>query len=572
MRTILRHSVPTRIARDDAGFPACLAPFCVSHLVAIGLACVVLGACKTPRSKPEPRTEGLVASDPIACDDPSLRSVLHYDRRQATAQPLDGAYLAGGGLVVADFTGDGVADLFLPSEVTSQLWITVPGATATEIVFDESGTEGLTGVDLSMAVGGTAVDYDGDGDLDLFVTRWEAPNLLLENDGTGSFTDVTAPAFLAHSRKSQSSSWGDFDFDGDLDVFVGNYGNTPDTHDDPDMAAGEPSELYRNDGGGQFTDVSSMIPDTIHDGYSFMSGWYDINGDHYPELFSAHDFGLVRDSTMAINNGGSSFTANNIDTNWHPQVEDMGMAVGDLNGDEIPDFLFSSWKTASLMESSPSALSPVGVIWVETSLARTLAVETENRNQVYGWGADFGDVDNDTDLDALVTFGYWSTYDNPGDPRVQVDGLWIQDEEGLFTNLAPEPQWALNDKGIGRGFVFHDVNDDGYLDVIKRELDGPTLLYLSRCGDQNWTRVRLHQSGDNTRAIGAKIRITHGKRSQVRWIHSGSSGMYTGNPPEAHFGMGSDEVIDRLDVIWPDGEEDTYENVPAKRILDITRP
>jgi enediyne biosynthesis protein E4 len=534
---------------------------------------VILGACTDKgTSKPAPRSPGLTASEPIVCQDPALRSALHYDKRQAAAQPLDGAYLAGGGLVIADFSGDGIADMFLPSEITSQLWITTPGTETTEILFDDSGTAGLTGIDLSMAVGGTAVDYDGDGDLDLFVTRWEQPNLLLANDGTGTFTDVTTAAFLAHSGKSQSSSWGDFDFDGDLDVFVGNYGNTPDTHDDPAMAAGEPSELYRNEGGGQFTDVSSMIPSAIQDGYSFMSAWYDIDGDHYPELFSAHDFGLVRDSTLAINNGGTSFTANHLDTNWHPQVEDMGMAVGDVNGDEVPDFLFSSWKTVSLMESSPSATSPLGVLWVETNQARTLEVETENRNQVYGWGADFGDVDNDADLDALITFGYWSTYDSAGDPLVQVDGLWIQDAQGNFANLAPEPQWAINDKGIGRGFVFHDLNGDGYLDVIKRELDGPTLLYLSRCGDDNWTRVRLEQPGPNTKAIGAMIRVRHGGKSQVRWIHSGSSGMYTGNPPEAHFGLGPDTLIDQLDVIWPDGQEVSYEHIPAKRILTISRP
>jgi len=534
----------------------------------IAIAC----ACKGEPSKTVKQPNGLEASEPITCDNPGLRAALHFDRRRTPATlPLDGAFLAGTGLVVADFSGDGTADMFVPSETTSEMWITVPGETPEDILFDESGIDGLAGIDLSMAVGGTAVDYDGDGDLDLFVTRWELPNLLLQNDGTGQFTDVTGSAFKAYNRKSQTSSWADIDLDGDLDLFVGNYGETPDTHDDPNMAAAEPAELYRNDGGGVFTDISSLIPSEINDGYSFMSGWWDIDGDLYPELFSAHDFGFVRDSAMAINNGGTSFTtANHIETNWHPQFEDMGMGVADLNGDEIPDFLLSSWKTVSLMESSPSALSPVGVLWVETSQSRTFDVDPDNRNQVYGWGADFGDVDNDADLDALVTFGYWSTYTNAGDPEVQVDGLWIQ-EDGLFENLAADAEWSINDKGIGRGFVFHDLNADGYLDVIKREMDGPTALYLSRCGGENWSRVQLRQEGANTRAIGAKIRITHNGKKQVRWVHSGSSGMYTGNPPEVHFGLGSDEIIDQLDVIWPDGDEVSYAHVPAKRILTITR-
>ncbi len=527
-----------------------------------------------PPDKHAPLFKGLEHSEPITCINPGLRSIQNFDRRSKTEQPLDGAYLAGGGLVIADFSGDGVADMFIPSEETSQLLITAPGATPDDIIFEERSGPGLAG-DLTMAVGGTAVDYDGDGDLDLFVTRWELPNVLLSNDGAGRLTDAQIPEFDAYNLKSQTSSWADIDLDGDLDLFVGNYGETPDTHDDPGMAAAEPAELYLNDGDGTFTDASTLIPQMIHDGYSFMSGWYDVNGDHYPELFSAHDFGTVptRYSTMAINNGGKSFTpADHFGTGWHAGVEDMGMGVADLNGDELPDFLFSSWRTVSLLTSQQSAISPTGVLWAESASHRKFAIDYESPwRQAYGWGADFGDVDNDGDVDALITFGYWSTYTGGQDPRVQADGLWIQDEDGAFTNLADQPEWSLNDQGIGRGFVFHDLNGDGYLDVIKRELDGPTLLFLSRCGEENWTRIQLRQGGMNTRAIGAKIRISHNNQTQIRWIHSGSSGMYAGNPPEAHFGMGTDTVIDRLDVIWPDGEVVSYEHVPAKRILTVTR-
>jgi len=328
------------------------------------------------------------------------------------------------------------------------------------------------------------------------------------------------------------------------------------------MGPADPAELYRNDGG-TWTDISATLPQEAHEGYTFSSGFYDVNDDRRPELFIGNDFGKIRPSVLLWNDGSGGFTA---DLNWHPGWEDMGMGVADLNGDQKPDFLMSSWKSVSLVVSGDAVGLPG--TWINDL---SIVADPDNRNQVYGWGSDFGDIDNDSDLDAVVLFGYWSTYDNPGDPDVQVDGLWLQGADGTFEQVQANPEWSINDKGHGRGFILADVNNDGWLDVIKREINAPSPLYLSQCGTEAWARVSLRAPAPNTHAIGATVQVVVNGQTQTRWIHTGSSGMYAGQPPEAHFGLGSAAQIDSLIVTWPDGTRDTFTDLEPRQRFVVTR-
>lgn len=499
----------------------------------------------------------------LTCSDPSLRSAARFVHKRAVSAPLSGAYLSSAGLAVGDLDGDGRLDLFVANEHGSQLW-----RNAGENLWDQT-ADPFSGADLSAAVGGVVVDYDGDGDLDLCVTRYEQPNALLRNDGTGTFTDVTGTAGLGgYAWRTQSASWADVDGDGDLDVYFGSYGPKPETYTSAFEPA-DPGEFYLNNGDGTFTDATELVHQDVLDGYAFSSAFYDIDGDHRPELFQFNDFGATSSQrrSRVLANGfatGDGFlqdlTNNGIDRDF----EDMGIGVADLNGDALPDFAITSWKKAVLIESSPTAG------WFSTD---KVAVDTENRNQVYGWGADFGDVDNDGDLDLAMAFGYWSTYDGAGDPLVQVDGLWIQDSSGAFENLAANEEWGVNDKGIGRGVLLADVNDDGYLDLLKRELDdsAPTLQHLSQCGDDAFLRVELRQDGPNTRAIGATIEAVRPDGStQLRWIQAGSASLYVGHPPEAHFGLADDDTVD-LRITWPDGDCSELSGVDTRQRIIVER-
>lgn len=519
----------------------------------------------------------LEESGVISCGDPTAREQDGpFLQKRQTQIPLGEALLHGGALVVADLDNDGWLDLFAPGEGEHVLRWTRPDVPGE--IFDD-GDPSLAGLPLDYAVGATAVDHDGDGDLDLFVTRWKRPHTLLRNDGDRRFVDVSAEAFPTPSASSsQSASWADIDADGDLDLFVGTYGpekveiDVLDPEPDCSDHRPDPAQLWRNDGNGTFTDISDTLP-AITQGYTFMSGFYDLEDDGYPDLFLAHDDGICGPSALVWNDRGSW----RVDeaTGFSRGAHDMGMGVGDLNGDEVPDFLLSSWNGADLVESTRSGGQ---LRWLESSDAHGLRLDSPPRNQpsqaepgqqIFGWGAELADLDNDADLDALIGFGYWHYFEGPANERRQHDGLWIQDGAGQFEDQAA--QLALDEQLWTRAVLTADLNGDGYLDVVKHFLNGGIPMHLSRCGTDAWLRIRLRDGGPNPYGVGARIVVEAGGQRQVRWIESGSSGMYSGGPLEAHVGLGPAGTADRITVHWPDGGTSRFRDVSTRQILTIRR-
>lgn len=148
-------------------------------------------------------------------------------------------------------------------------------------------------------------------------------------------------------------------------------------------------------------------------------------------------------------------------------------------------------------------------------------------------------------------------------PLAQVDALYIQDEDGLFDDRAP--QWGADDRDDGRSIVTADLNNDGYLDLIKM-----SRVLLSRCGDDDWLRVRLHGPGANPDAVGARLELSSGDTLQTRWIDGGSTGHASSGPPEAHFGLGVAGDL-QLTVHWPDGATSVIEDLTARTIVVVSR-
>jgi enediyne biosynthesis protein E4 len=509
-------------------------------------------------------------SGPVVCPDPAPRAERAFDEHRLPHQTVTGNYLTGAGIVSGDFTGDGAVELFLPGEFSMQMWTTEGG------VFREITTWALPGLSLPNGVGGAAADHDNDGDLDILLTRFDDTSVLLDNDGHGTFEDISEGTGLEGTvHKSQSASWADIDLDGDLDLVVGNYGpHIPDAFE-PYLERGDPSELYLNNGDGTFTDISDQLTPTVHDGHVFMTGWFDVDGDQLPELFTVHDFGWARQSTLLWNRGGGVLESDSeleLPTGFHPNFGGMGFAVGDLNGDELPDFIQTSSRDISALLSSETALTTEGYMWTEWQepLGFSLA-----EDQDFGWAAELVDIDNDTDLDVLALFGHWTAYPKPL-PQER-DGLWLNHTDCVgadfcFEQRAGDIPWHLDHDGAGRGLVSTDLNGDGSLDLVKRELDGPTLVMQSRCGSEGWVVVRPRQAERNRFAIGAKVRVTHGDSSQVRWLHSGSASMYSSAPPEVHFGLGDHKIVDTLEVIWPDGTVSTAHDVEPRQVVTVLRP
>lgn len=466
------------------------------------------------------------------------------------------------GIAVADFDQDGHLDLY-----RSHL-------TAGNLYFGDGTGQFRLAIDgqipispenkRARGVGAIPADIDGDGDMDLTVSRSTRSELLL-NDGSGMFTDATDRLPISEGSGIEFAvSWADYDLDGDLDLFLPRYPQS-----EPDLSGISPgidSLLYENDGSNHFVDVSHLLPVDTNDGYPFVGGWHDLDEDGRPDLILANDHGHEVRSNRAWHNQPDGFVDVSKDWGLNIGIDAMGMAAGDVNRDGRPDFAWTGWPELEVLESD-------GMNWIRSGDARGLV--PVHADQQVGWGLDWGDLNNDGWLDLMVAFSHWENFpeDNGAysapNPLHQPDALFIQQANGQFQEVAAD--WGLDSTGNSRSFVFADFNEDGWLDMVLSEVWGPMRLFLSECGCGNWVWVELAMDGGNSRAIGATISITTTDGTQTGWIRSGGTNIASGGPPKAHFGLGDATLIDELVVKWPDGECSTFRDIPANQNLKIVR-
>ncbi len=366
--------------------------------------------------------------------------------------------------------------------------------------------------------------------------------------------------------RSLCSTWGDMENDGDLDLFVCNYGripSDPDLDDPTRFETANQAQLYENIGNGlTFVDQSHVyvaLPE-VHDAYNAAAAWQDMDADGDNELLVLNDFAWARPSVLLWNEEGA-LELDDGGAGFGDDVAGLGLAVGDVDGDLLPDFLRTSRETLSLLISRGDGT------WREEADDRGLVPDTGgDRSQVYGWGAELVDIDNDGDLDAPVAFGYWDDYE--GNPEIQPDALFIQEDDGSFVDRAVE--WEMDETGPSRGLVTADLNNDGWPDLVTRVLGSHTPLYLSRCGTEGWLRIAVRGLARNPRGVGTEIRVTAGDETWVRWIRAGH-GIFTGGPAEAHFGFGDLDSVDTIEILWPNGEVTVFEDVDTRQVLTVVR-
>jgi hypothetical protein len=519
----------------------------------------------------------------VECVDPSLRDEQPFDTQNHPTLLGDYVRMHGAGVVVEDLTGDGRLDMVLFGTEQSDYFIQQPDGSF-QVNVEKSFPKDVY---MGNAFGGVAADYDGDEDLDLFVTRYDKSDYLLQNDGDGFFTDVTRealppvvelstdtgaePVWAPHAglvHRSSSAAFGDYDRDGDLDLVIGGHGFVLESGLDPsDFPPAEPSFLYRNEGDGTFTDMSHLIPDEVHEGYTFVVSWTDVDGDGWQDLYLINDLGNAYQPCRLLLNRveeGLGFVPDNNARGLDVRVAGMGLGIADMNGDGLDDYLIPAWGRMRYMLSSPD----LGV-WVDRSMADGL-VPDDTFNQVVGWGAELADMNNDMRMDAVVAFGFIQTRVSANTPD-QPDGLWLQQEDGSFEDASFA--WGFNDRGASRGLAVGDLNEDGWLDVVKPDLEGPHILKVSRCGEASWMRVRLRHPGTgNTRGVGAWVRVTTSDGvTQTRQIRAGGTGYASSSVLEAHFGLASHARVDRLEVTWPDGVMSTHLDLATRQVLTVTR-
>ncbi len=467
-----------------------------------------------------------------------------------------------GGGAVGDFNRDGHMDLFAVSGGISRDHLFINNGNGT--LTDRAVEWNLTTIHLGK--GATVGDYNDDGWPDLYVTSAgpvgaAAPghHKLYRNNGNGTFTNVAAAAGVAFTHPTLQggfgSAFGDYDLDGDLDLFVAGFSTS---------GSNLSSRLFRNNGDGTFADVAASI--SLWSGIGFgISGFSprfaDMDGDRYPELLLVGDFGTSR---YFRNDTDGTFTDMTVAWGAGKDENGMGQTLADFNNDGLFDWYVTSiywpsqgWTGNKLYRNNSGSLSVVS-----------------NAAGVYDGGYGWGTVSVDFDHDGFVDIA--ETNGDNGTPMFVNEQayLWMNNGNATFTESALA--FGLAHFGAGRGMVNFDYDDDGDQDIVIFTNFGPVTLWRNDLGGSQiaWLRVFLDSTANDQLApdgVGAVVSATVGATTMHRHLFGGDN-FQSFSELSAHFGLGAATQVDELKVEWSNGAVTVLNNVPVNQTLVVTPP
>jgi hypothetical protein len=491
----------------------------------------------------------------------------------------------GSGAAFLDYDNDGLLDIFLVSGPggTNRLYHNLGNGKFTDVT-KEMGLE-HTGWGQGVCAG----DFDNDGYTDLLVTYW-GQNILYRNQGGHGFEDVTAKAGLKQDRVRYNTGCAflDYDNDGHLDLFVANYlqfdfATTPKPgqnaycwYRDLPVACGprglpfDRNILYHNNGDGTFTDVSvaSGIAKPAHN-YALGVLTGDFNHDGLTDIYVACD---QTPSILYINRGDGTFAdeasmrGTAFDDNGNA-LSGMGAAAADYDGDGWPDIFRSNFSD----ERETLYRNRGDGEFDDATLAAGIALNT----RFVGWGCGFFDFDNDGWPDLLLVNGHvFPEVDRLGiDVRYKDRAiLYHNTGKGKFVDISESAGPGILERHSARGAAFGDYDNDGNVEVlVNNQNEPPSLLKQSGKPAGNWVLLKLVGVKSNRSAIGARVRITAGGLTQIGEVRSGGSYL-SQSDLRLHFGLGTAQRIDRLEIRWPSGPpqvEQLEKNLPVNRVITI---
>jgi len=526
----------------------------------------------------------------------SARMIHHTRRFHGPKADILEMFTSGGAAVaVGDYDNDGYDDLFVTDSDagrTCHLLHNNGDLTFTDVTAEAGVGKGND--EHSIVSDALWFDYDNDGRLDLLVARFGTP-ILYHNEGNGKFRDVTAQSGLNKFGNTIAVIAFDYDNDGYLDLLFGNYFKPVDLFalKDPhvlpnnlDQATnGGGVTLWHNQGNGTFVDVTEKAGLGKHTGWTLDVGHADFDNDGWQDIYLADDYGTDR---LFLNNRDGTFRdvteeAIGIDTK-------KGMNV------DVADYDRDGWLDIYVTNITDEYMQECNMLWHNNGVDAAgkltftdLSRETGTCSTLWGWGAKFGDFDNDGWVDLFAADGLRSAGDKnyipvllemiitPNVDFADVnswpaigDMSWSGHErKKLFRNLGGSVfKEIAHEAGVdndldGRGVAVADFDNDGLLDIYETNANQPSLLYHNVTAEHgHWLELKLVGTRSNRDAIGARVTVKAGGALLIREVNGGN-GYASQSSTRVHVGLGAATHIDELEVRWPSGRR---EKVPLASV------
>ena len=494
----------------------------------------------------------------------------------------------GSGGAWLDYDLDGDWDLYLvncqgeEADITNSLYENLGDGKF--IKATDTGTEDI-GEGMSVSV----ADYDNDGDSDLFITNY-GDFKLFRNNGDKTFSDVSTAAFPEGIKDwwYGGSTWGDYDLDGDLDLYVAGY---VDFARRPQYTSlrfpmdfgGLPNTLYRNNGDGTFQNVTpklNILTDASRKSMQVL--FHDFNEDGFPDLFVANDTDA---NGFYLNRGDGTFKVFSGPSGLSTTDGSMGIALGDMNNDGMTDIVYTNYAAevntlAYLIDNNSSNDGKLKNAVFTHSFDSPMVHKLSWPN--ISWGPGLFDLDNDGDLDLFFANGHLNSVS--GDNR-QSNLLFENGGKGFYKNISESSGILATGKRIHRSAMFADYDNDGKIDMfvtvngqqiedgkgntIFDPNQGKGILLKNKSRSNNsWVTIRLEGNKSNRDGFGALVTVQTNKTEQRQSLVSGQ-GYFSNHAKELYFGLGKSKIIDSIEVKWPSGLKQTFKEISPNQTVYI---
>jgi enediyne biosynthesis protein E4 len=513
----------------------------------------------------------------------------------------------GASVSVVDFDRDGWPDFYVTNSregSRNALYHNNHDGTFTDVA-PQLGIADVNQPGTGVSMGAVWGDYDNDGYEDLYLIKWGRPELFHNDHGHG-FTRVSEQAGLPKWINANTAVWFDYDGDGKLDLFVGGYydenidlWHLKTTRMMPGSfeyaTNGGRKYLFHNLGNGKFEEVSAKLGiDSRH--WALASGAADLRGTGHPDLFIANDYGV---SELYLNDGKRFHEAGKETGIGFAPKSGMDVAFGDIfNQGKYSVYVSNISEDGVLIQGNnlwiPKEGTSGDAIKYE-NLARDLGVE------LGGWsfGAQFGDLNNDGNLDLYLANGnisldrnksYWYDFakvaggnrsiiedaknwpamDGRSLSGYQQKRVWVNDGAGKFVDVAQAV--GANDTYDGRAVALADLWNRGVLDVLVANERGPLLIYKNTVTLENkWIEFQLEGTTSNRSAIGAQVELYWNGQEQIQEV-SGGCGFASQNDRRLHFGLGKNPQLEKAVIRWPSGKVQTVDNLTPDKLHTVKEP